>query len=80
MYIITVMNTAQISLFVFFSVTVNCLWILIPITCVTTVIKHFDYTYGFKDVMSVREAIWRWLTFCSDNDKSAMGPNLLQKQ
>ena len=45
-----------------------------------TVIKHFDYTYGFKDVMSVREVIWRWLTFCTDDDKSAMGPNLLQKQ
>ena len=30
--------------------------------------------------MSVREAIWRWLTFCTDNDKSAMDPNLLQKQ
>ena len=30
--------------------------------------------------MSVREAIWRWLTFCTNDDKSAMGPNLLQKQ
>ena len=30
--------------------------------------------------MSIREAIWMWLTFCTDDDKSAMGPNLLQKQ
>ena len=36
--------------------------------------------YSFKDVASVREATWRWLTFCTNDDKSAMGPNLLQKQ
>ena len=48
--------------------------------CYHTVIKHFDYTYGFKDVASVRKAIWRWLTFCTEINKSAMGQNLLQKQ
>ena len=81
MNIRTVMNTAGISLFVFFSVTCKLPTdIDTHYLCFHTIIKHFDYTYGFKDVMSVREAIWRWLTFCTDDDKSAMGPNLLQKQ
>ena len=44
-----------------------------------TIVGHFDHTRGFENVQALIDAIWRWLTFYTDNDKSAMGPVLFRK-
>ena len=43
------------------------------------IVGHFDHTRGFENVQALIDAIWRWLTFCTDDDKSAMGPVLFRK-
>ena len=44
-----------------------------------TIVRHFDHMRGFENVQALIDAIWRWLTFCTDDDKSAMGPVLFRK-
>ena len=43
------------------------------------VVAHFDHMRGFEHVQALQHAIWRWLKFCTDADKSAMGQVLLRK-
>ena len=43
------------------------------------IVSHFDHTMGFENVQALIDAIWRWLTFSTDNDKSAMGPVFFRK-
>ena len=43
------------------------------------IVGHFDHTMGFENVQALIDAIWRWLTFCTDDDKSAMGSVLFRK-
>ena len=43
------------------------------------IVGHFDHMRGFENVQALIDAIWRWLTFCTDDDKSAMGPVLFRK-
>ena len=44
-----------------------------------TIVAHFDHMRGFEDVQALLDAIWRWLSFCTKDDKSAMGPVLFRK-
>ena len=43
------------------------------------IVGHFDNMRGFENVQALIDAIWSWITFCTDNDKSAMGPVLFRK-
>ena len=43
------------------------------------IVAHFDHTRGFEDVQALLDAIWRWLSFCTEDDKSAMGQVLFRK-
>ena len=43
------------------------------------IVAHFDHMRGFEDVQALLDAIWRWLTFCTEDDKSAMGQVIFRK-
>ena len=43
------------------------------------IVAHFDHTRGFENVHVLQEAIWRWLKFYTDVDKSSMGQVLFRK-
>ena len=44
-----------------------------------TVVKHFDTSYGFQDMQTLKQKVAEWLMFSTEQDKSAMGPNLMKK-
>ena len=43
------------------------------------IVAHFDHTRGFEDVQALLDAIWRWLSFCTEDDKSTMSQVLFKK-
>ena len=44
-----------------------------------SIVYHFDQTRGFGSVNGLKDQVWRWLSFSTDADKSAMGQVLLCK-
>ena len=43
------------------------------------IVAHFDHTRGFENVQALLDAIWSWLSFCTVDEKSAMGQVLFRK-
>ena len=43
------------------------------------IVNHFDQTRGFGFIDGLKDQVWRWLNFCTDADKFAMGQVLLHK-
>ena len=43
------------------------------------IVHHFDHTQGFGSIDGLKDHVWKLLSFCTKEDKSAMGQVILRK-